>query len=585
MCGIAGAMTRDGRAVDPSIIDQMDRAIAHRGPDGRGRVFKDGVALSQLRLAIIDLATGDQPLYEPGGAMLVGNGEIYNHIELRAEMRGTPFRTQSDCEVPLFVYAREGMDFTARLRGMYALAIYDPSRKQLVLARDPFGIKPLYYAQNASAFAFASEPQALLAAGFGSRGPRPGARDELLQLKFTTGVETIFPGIMRVLPGETLLIERGEIVARRIQPALPQGGPRQMDEAEAIDAIDRALTDSVNIHQRSDVPYGLFLSGGIDSSAVLTLMAKLNSTPVVAFTAGFPGTNIADERSEAARLAKAVGADHHEVTFDEGDFWALAPKVAAAMDDPTCDYAILPTYKLAAAARGHLKVILCGEGGDELFAGYSRYRRARRPWFLFGRKPRSKGVFDPFDLITTPMTGWRDGLAHAEMAAAGYDRNQLQALQAADCAEWLPNDLLTKLDRCLMAHGIEGRTPFLDPVVADLAFRLPDTLKTRNRLGKYALRAWLQKALPPARAFAEKQGFDVPVAEWIARRGDKLGPLVARNPGIRAIAAPDKVEALFRRGGKRVGFASWSLLFYALWHRVHVEGLEPGPDVFQTLGD
>jgi asparagine synthase (glutamine-hydrolysing) len=136
-----------------------------------------------------------------------------------------------------------------------------------------------------------------------------------------------------------------------------------------------------------------------------------------------------------------------------------------------------------------------------------------------------------------------------------------------------------------MAHGIEGRTPFLDPVVADLAFRLPDTLKTRNRLGKYALRAWLQKALPPARAFAEKQGFDVPVAEWIARRGDKLGPLVARNPGIRAIAAPDKVEALFRRDGKRVGFASWSLLFYALWHRVHVEGLEPGPDVFQTLGD
>jgi asparagine synthase (glutamine-hydrolysing) len=231
-----------------------------------------------------------------------------------------------------------------------------------------------------------------------------------------------------------------------------------------------------------------------------------------------------------------------------------------------------------------LKVILCGEGGDELFAGYSRYRRAQRPWWLFGRAPRAKGVFDPFDLIRQPMTGWRDGLAAAEQATAGDGRNNLQALQAADCAEWLPNDLLTKLDRCLMAHGVEGRTPFLDPVVADLAFRLPDSLKLRKRLGKYALRSWLQKTMPTARAFAEKQGFDVPVAEWIARRGAKLGPLVANNPGIREIADRAKVEDLFRRDGKRVGFASWSLLFYALWHRVHIEGLAPGPDVFQTLG-
>ncbi len=583
MCGIAGVMTRDGRAVDPILLDRMDDAIAHRGPDGRGRVFKDGVGLSQLRLAIIDLETGDQPLFEPGGAMLIGNGEIYNHIELRAEMKGTPFRTQSDCEVPLFLYVREGAKFANRLRGMYALAIYDPAAKRLVLARDPFGIKPLYYAQSDIGFAFASEPQALLAAGFGSRGPDPRARTELLQLKFTTGADTIFPGIKRMLPGETLVVEWGSIVTRHIKQALPEGPPRIMSEDEAIAAIDAALSDSVMMHQRSDVPYGLFLSGGIDSSAVLALMARLNSTPVVAFTAGFPGTRIADERSEARRLAHALGADHHEVTFDEADFWALAPKVAAAMDDPTCDYAILPTYKLAAEARGHLKVILCGEGGDELFAGYSRYRRARRPWWLFGRPPRSKGVFDPFDLISQPMTGWRDGLASSEKEAAGHDRNTLQALQAADCAEWLPNDLLTKLDRCLMAHGIEGRTPFLDPVVADLAFRLPDSLKLQKRLGKYALRAWLQKTMPTARAFAEKQGFDVPVAEWIARRGAKLGPLVAANPGIREIAERQKVEDLFRRDGKRVGFASWSLLFYALWHRVHVEGLQPGPDVFQTL--
>jgi asparagine synthase (glutamine-hydrolysing) len=584
MCGIAGMMTRDGRAVDPTIIDRMDQAIAHRGPDGRGRAFKDGVAFSQLRLAIIDLVTGDQPLFEPGGAMLIGNGEIYNHIELRAKMKGTPFRTQSDCEVPLFLYVREGADFARHLRGMYAIAIYDPDRKRLVLARDPFGIKPLYYAQTDQGFAFASEPQALLAAGFGSRQINPRARNELLQLKFTTGADTIFPGIKRVLPGETLVVEWGAIVSRQIKPALPLGPPVSMSEDEAIAAIDAALSDSVMMHQRSDVPYGLFLSGGIDSSAVLALMARLNSTPVVAFTAGFPGTRIADERAEARRLARAVGADHHEVTFDEADFWALAPKVAAAMDDPTCDYAILPTYKLAAEARGHLKVILCGEGGDELFAGYSRYRRAQRPWWLFGRAPRAKGVFDPFDLIRQPMTGWRDGLAAAEQATSGDGRNNLQALQAADCAEWLPNDLLTKLDRCLMAHGVEGRTPFLDPVVADLAFRLPDSLKLRKRLGKYALRSWLQKTMPTARAFAEKQGFDVPVAEWIARRGAKLGPLVANNPGIREIADRAKVEDLFRRDGKRVGFASWSLLFYALWHRVHIEGLAPGPDVFQTLG-
>ena len=585
MCGIAGMMTVDGSAPAAEPLERLLAALAHRGPDGVGRYRSGPLAMVQSRLAIIDLETGDQPIYEPGGAALIGNGEIYNYRELAAALPGTVFSTRSDCEPPLHLWRRDGLDFTRSLRGMYALAIYDPTEESLVLARDPFGIKPLYYAEVASGFAFASEPKALLAAGIVPRQLAPRSRDELMELQFSTGTETPFAGIRRVLPGETMTVGAGRVVSRRRLNALPEGGPRECSEAEALQALDAALMDSIEMHQRSDVPYGLFLSGGIDSSVVLALMARSNSAPVRAYTVGFPGTGAHDERAHARAVAQRVGADHIEVTVDENDFWSLLPEIAAAVDDPAADYALLPTYKLAAEAGKDLKVILSGEGGDELFAGYGRYRSAIRPWWLGGRAIRSRGIFDRLGVLREEPTGWRDGILAAESTLVTAERSRLQVAQAVDCADWLPNDLLIKLDRCLMAHGVEGRTPFLDPKVAEVAFRLPDGLKVADGRGKYLLRKWLERYLPEARPFERKRGFTVPVGEWIARRGAALGPLVAEQPGITDLCLPERVIKLFRNPDKHQGFAAWTLLFYALWHRRHILDRPPAGDVFETLAD
>src|SRR5580693_9506507 len=290
-------------------------------------------------------------------------------------------------------------------------------------------------------------------------------------MQFTTGRETIFAGINRVLPGEMVVVRRGRIVERRRRAALPEGGPFQLGEVEAIARLDAALLESVRLHQRSDVPFGVFLSGGIDSTMVLMMMARLAERPVKAFTIGFDGSEVADERPAARAAASSVRAEHVELLFDEADFWKLLPEIVSAVDDPTADYAILPTWALARAAReAGLKVILSGEGGDELFAGYGRYRSAMRPWWMGGRKMRRRGTFDGLGVLRAENPDWRAGMEEAERAAVKPGRSRLQMAQAVDCADWLPNDLLTKLDRCLMAHGVEGRTPFLDPVVAAFAF-------------------------------------------------------------------------------------------------------------------
>ena len=585
MCGIAGMMSLGGEAPPAQRLQAMEKALGHRGPDGNGHYRSGDVGMVQTRLAIIDLATGDQPLYEPGGAALMANGEIYNYRELHAEVPQAQFATSSDCELPLHLYRKHGLDFPKYLRGMYAIALHDPAAGRLVLARDPFGIKPLYYAETPQGFVFASEAQAILASLAVPIELMRQSRNELLELQFTTGRDTIFAGINRVLPGETLVVTKGRVVERRRIEALPRGGIAPMTETAALADFDRAFEESVMLHQRADVPYGMFLSGGIDSAAVLAMMARLNERPVQAFTIGFTHESVADERAAARAVAHELGAEHHEVEFREGDFWTLLPEIARAMDDPAADYAILPTYKLAATARAAgLKVILSGEGGDELFAGYGRYRSVARPWWVGGKLLRARGNLDKLGLLRGDLAGWRDGVAAAELAAQDGARTKLQVAQATDCADWLPNDLLTKLDRCLMAHGVEGRTPFLDPGVAAFAFRLPDELKIRRGLGKYLLRRWLSGKSQAAEAMGKKRGFTVPVGEWIARRGAQLGPLVAAQPGVREICLPNRVEKLFAEAReKRQGFAAWTLLFYALWHRHHIQRLAPAHDVFAAL--
>lgn len=589
MCGIGGVAMADERAPGDAILDALERALAHRGPDGSGRAVARGAGLVQTRLAVVDLETGDQPIPRVRRAAnapyLIANAEIYNDLELRAALDGAEFATRSDCEPPLHLYRRHGLDFADRLRGMYAIAIHDPAADRLVLARDPFGIKPLYYVQRASYFAFASEPQALIAAGLADSALAPGPVGEFLQLQYTTGRNTVFRAIERVLPGETLAVSGGRIVERRRIAALPGGGPERRTEAEALDALDAALRDTVAAHLRSDAPVGMFLSGGVDSSALLAHVARRESAPVRAYTAGFPGSGATDERARARAVAAVVGAEHVEVAVGAETFWRDLPAVAAAVDDPCADYATVPSFALARRAARDVKVVLCGEGGDEILAGYGRYRRAMRPRWLGGRAMRARGVFDGLDVLRAAPPSWRDGALAAEAEAAAPGRGRLQAAQAADMADWLPNDLLIKLDRCLMAHGVEGRTPFLDRPFAAFAFRLPDALKVRERRGKWLLRRWLARALPEAMPFERKRGFTVPVAEWIAARADALAPLVAAQPGVVELCRPGRVEALFRRGGKRGGFAAWILLFYALWHRAHVLRLPHDGECLEVLAD
>lgn len=584
MCGIAGLILSSGATPpDPAVLSKLINALHHRGPDGTGHAVMGRVALLHNRLSIIDLVSGDQPLFA-GPAALVANGEVYNYRELRQAMPGVVFATNSDCEPPLHLWLRDGPDYAKQLRGMYAIAIHERVRRTVTLSRDPFGIKPLYIAQVEGGLAFASEPQALLEAGLVKRAVRPAAVEELLQLQFTTGADTIFPGIQRVLPGETLTCSDGHILDRqRINP-VPAEPPEDIDEDAAMARLDAALTESVDLHQRSDVPYGMFLSGGIDSSVLITLMSRLNEQPVLAFTAGFDAPGSVDEREQAAAIARAVGAKHEAIEVTESMVWRYLPEIVAAMDDPTMDYAIIPSWFLARRARQDVKVVLTGEGGDEIFGGYKRYRKALLPWWRGGKAMWATGSFDRVPVLRNRPTTWRDGMAAAETLAAEGGRSPLAAAQALDMTDWLPHDLLLKLDRCMMAHAVEGRTPFLDPGVMAAAYRLPDDLKVRGEMGKWLLRKWLEKNLPEAQPFAPKIGFTVPVGAWIKGQGTRLGPLVAAQPGVQEIAEPDKVESLFRNIRRwRHGFACWQLLFYALWHRRHIQGLPPVGDVFQTL--
>ena len=584
MCGIAGlVLAPSAPPPDPAVLSALSRALAHRGPDGAGHSVVGRIALVHTRLAIIDVAGGDQPFYA-GSASLVANGEVYNYRELRDGLPDTRFATASDCEPPLHLWLRDGATYANALRGMFAIAIHERVQRAVTLTRDPFGIKPLYTAQIEGGLAFASEPQALLAAGLVARGLNPAARDELLQMQFTTGAATIFPGIDRVLPGETIRVADGHILDRTRVAALPAGPPEPIAEDAALEKLDAALMRSVDLHQRSDVPYGMFLSGGIDSAAILAAMARLNNERVLAFTAGFASPRAADERQKAETIAKSVNARHESIEITASMVWRHLPEIVACMDDPAADYAIIPTWFLARRARQDVKVVLSGEGGDEIFAGYGRYRSAMRPWWQGGRVMRARGTFDKLDLLReTPLT-WRDGLAAAEASAAQPGRTRLAIAQATDIADWLPHDLLLKLDRCLMAHGVEGRTPFLDAELAAVGFSLPDALKVRSGRGKYLLRRWLERTMPAAQPFAPKQGFTVPIGAWIAEQGARLGPLVAASPGVAEIARPDRVAALFRNtAGKREGHAAWTLLFYALWHRAHVQGQPSSGDVFECL--
>ena len=560
MCGIAGVL--HGTASARPMIE----TLTHRGPNGVRTEQVRGGSVAHARLSIIDLEGGWQPLHA-AGCTVIGNGEIYNYLELTAEfgLEGE-LATGSDFEPLLHLYAQEGPAAFQRLRGMYAFCLIGADGRTW-LVRDPFGIKPLYVLEQDGAAYFASEPRAL-ASLLPSELSEDHAR-ELLAFNYALGEATIFKGLRRLAPGEIVEVIDGKLQPSTRRPFLSvPPAPAAGDEAALLGQLDAVLEDSVRVHQRSDVPYGLFLSGGIDSAAIGALMSRLNARPVTAFTCGFEAPGARDERAQAERVAKALNLDWRETTFDEADFWRILPQVAWALDDPTADYATLPTYKLAEAAKGTLTVVLTGEGGDELFGGYGRYRKALRPAWLGGRAAEPR----PDD--AQALARWR---AQAK-PPAGLTR--LQQAQWADIATWLPNDLLLKLDRCLMAHGLEGRTPFLDPRVADLAFPLPDRFKVRGRYGKWLVRKWLERVCPAADPWARKQGFTVPVDAWIAPRAADLAERIGKIEAVRRVRTPDEVRATFAQGGAE----RWPLLFFAVWSLIHLEGAAPDDALRQVVG-
>lgn len=564
MCGIAGVIAKPGAKADEAFVLAMIERLSHRGPDGIRVERLGGSVVAHARLSIIDLEGGWQPLHG-AGSTVIGNGEIYNYLELMSEFGlKEKMATVADFEPLLHLYRDEGPSALRRLRGMYALCLMGVDGR-VFLARDPFGIKPLYLKDLPEGLAFASEPRA-----FGDPEPTKGA-DELLALHYR------LDGVRQLAPGEVVEVVDGR--ARRFDtlPRLVRPPVRSRDsEAMLLKRLDKVLENAVMVHQRSDVPYGLFLSGGIDSTAIAALMARLSDKPVTAFTCGFTAPDAADERAKAEKVARALDLDWRETTFTEEDFWRIAPEVAWALDDPTTDFACLPTYKLAEAAKDTLTVVLSGEGGDELFAGYGRYRRALRSRWLGGR-PAEPQLDAPYlaDGGEGALRFWR-----ARGKAPG-GLTPLQQAQWADMATWLPNDLLLKLDRCLMAHGLEGRTPFLDREVAAFAFSLPDHLKVRGRMGKWLLRQWLSEQCPAAEPFARKQGFTVPVAHFIAPWASEISHRVAACPGVAALAAPEAVTRIFNDEDEAE--RRWPLLFYALWWTIHVAGATPA-EALTALG-
>ncbi len=578
MCGIVGILGVTDPVQAEKDVRAMIERIAHRGPNGIRVESGPGWCVAHARLSIIDLEGGWQPLHA-AGSTIIGNGEIYNYLELAEEFQlKDKLATGSDFEPLLHLYAQEGEKAFERLRGMYAFCLIGCDGRTW-LVRDGFGIKPLSIRRDGESIAFASEPRALLP---GLKPlPQPEAIEELLSLGYVLPGNirplTAYRGVETVEPGERAQVLDGDREEAMLGWRRSPAKPLPADEDALLDRLDAVLEDSVTVHQRSDVPYGLFLSGGIDSTTIATLMARLNERPVTAFTCGFDAPGARDERGAAERVARALNLDWRETTFGEEDFWRIAPQAAWALDEPTSDYATLPTYKLAEAARGTLTVVLSGEGGDELFGGYGRYRRAQRPVWLGGR-PAEPQIDAPF-----LKGGGRFALARwRQRAKSPPGLTPLQRAQYGDIATWLPNDLLLKLDRMLMAHGLEGRTPFLDREVAAFAFNLPDRMKIEGKYGKYILRKWLERHCPAAEPWARKKGFTVPVASWIAPRAGDLGPRIADVKAVAETCDVQAVRAVFTDPAQ--AHNRWPLMFFALWSRIHLEGAEPEAALASLLG-
>jgi asparagine synthase (glutamine-hydrolysing) len=616
MCGIAGFVSLTGAPADPSRLAAMIATLRHRGPDDTGLAVDGPAAIGAARLSVIDVAEGHQPM-TVDGVTVAQNGEIYNYVELREELRrgGRVFRTSSDTEVIAHLYAVHGTAAFERLRGMFAIAIWDGPRERFVLARDRVGKKPLYWFDRGGELLFGSETKALLAAMDRVPAVDAAALMDFFTFGYVAGERAVFAGMKRLAPG-TALVADLRSGTTRVHPywQWPDAPvDPSMSEDEAVEELRACLDEAVRIRLRSDVPLGAFLSGGMDSAAVLALMTRHGASPVKTFTIGF-GDPEYDELAEARSTAAHFGADHHEEVVSP-DCMRVAESLARHYDEPFADASAIPSFHVAQLARRHVTVCLTGDGGDELFAGYTPYADAlARPesagvsawravvgagarcvpvhargkgrlstlalgpeaWFVWRRT-----VFPDYLLraVVEPDVLHAGGVLpeHAAVAALRAQSGSLLArLQKWDARHYLPDDILVKVDRATMAHSLEARCPLLDHQVIELAARQPASRHGDAERTKRLFRSIIAPLVPAEVLNRPKRGFGVPLRRWFHdhlmdwSRDILLDPRSLQRGWTRGRA----VSTLLRQhaeGSRDHAKRIWALVCLELWAREHVD--------------
>jgi asparagine synthase (glutamine-hydrolysing) len=610
MCGIAGVLYRDRQTlVNPDLLQAMTDMVRHRGPDGEGLHIAPGLGLGHRRLSIIDPAAGQQPMMDAETQnIIVYNGEVFNYVEIRAELTaaGHRFRTDSDTEVILKAYAQWGARCLDRFNGMWAFAIWDHSHKRLFLARDRLGIKPLHYCVDAERIVFASEIKSLFAAGV-PRMPDTSLLDVYLTFGYIPAPHSFFSGVRKLLPGQYLITdgERTEIRRYWDLPAIAEGDMRR-DAVAVQEEFAYLLGDAVRISMRSDVPFGAFLSGGLDSASVVTLMAEQTRLPVETFTIGFDDP-VFDERRLARLVSARVNTRHHEAVVSPDDLQTALHQVAFHYDEPFGDSSALPTSHVARLAARHVKMVLTGDGGDEVLSGYPAYQVEKLAGSYL-RIPRSVrrcaevlvgGVAGMtrghmrytanryYRLLTTTAAPFEDRLL-AKIAWLEEDRRRallagLRVHRAKDVfAELmrdcpyrdsfyrlmyfnykvsLPDDMLTKVDRMTMAWSLEARVPFLDYRLVELMSVVHKDVKLPGLTRKAVLRKTVARKLPEALLAAGKRGFVAPLRSWF-RQGDFADSIVKRSVAMTGLSGPvvDQILAEQRAGQRDYGNLLWMLM-------------------------
>jgi asparagine synthase (glutamine-hydrolysing) len=626
MCGITGQLRSDGAGVDPGLIEDMCAGLEHRGPDSRG-VFAEGpVGLGIQRLRIIDLDTGDQPIFnEDRSVVVVLNGEIYNYRELRERLirSGHRFATQSDTEVLVHLYEEEGVDCVRSLQGMFAFALWDSRRRQLLLARDRVGKKPLFYSERAGAISFASELRALMADGEIPRELDHRALDCYYAYQYIPAPMSVFRAVRKLPPASTMVVRDGQTTIQRYWEL--DFGNKQPDRPreEVEEELRDRLRLAVGRRMVADVPLGAFLSGGVDSSAIVALMAEQSDRPVKTFSIGFEDDSF-NELPYARLIAERFATEHHEFVVKPSALEIL-PKIVRHYGEPFADSSAVPSFYVAELTRRHVTVALNGDGGDESFGGYNRYLSnllaGRLEWLplparraiaaVAGRLPSGPNMRSPlnrakrlgrslaldeasryarhmsyFDWLAreqlyTPEYADAIGRSAAPEVIAGpwkaaSGQTRLDTMLEVDIETYLPGDLLVKMDIATMAHSLEARSPFLDPDVMEFAATLPPSMKIRGMEKKVVLRDALRPMLPAEVLDRPKMGFGVPIARWFREELSEFVRDVLLDEATlgRGYFQPEYVRGLIRRhqaGEEDCSPKLWALLVAELWHREFVD--------------